>query len=266
MGEKAIEENRSIDLFSIVLIFATWVLLVSLFAWTSYWFSGELGKSPEQLGQFGDFFGGIINPLFSLASFVLLIRTLTYTRGAFKVSLESINVTRQQVVVAMDQLKFEYEKHRNELTEDEKRSRRELTITWHQNWMSPEMATLKLSVYGEIETRIRNRKTGQQPAFIGGLRISIAAQTREIYHGIKYLMLHIHQAITFFDDGLLDKDLFLKLFAADFRQWHSVLSTLDMRSDTSDGSKYSEAQDAERKDLVERLARVIGLQETSVAS
>jgi uncharacterized membrane protein len=259
MGEKAIEENRSIDLFSIVLIFATWVLLVSLFVWTSNWFSGELGKSPEQLGQFGDFFGGIINPLFSLASFVLLIRTLTYTRGAFKVSLESINVTRQQVVVAMDQLKFEYEKHRNELTEDEKRSRRELTITWHQNWMSPEMTRLKLSVYGEIETCISSIESGQHAAFMGGRRTSGNVQFREKYHGIKYVMLHIHQAITYFDDGLLDKDLFLKLFAADFRQWHSVLSRLDMKIDTRDVSQDSLSEETERRDLVERLARVIGL-------
>jgi hypothetical protein len=72
-------------------------------------------------------------------------------------------------------------------------------------------------------------------------------------------MLLIHQAITFFDDELLDKDLFLKLFAADFRQWHSVLSRLDMRIGAFDESQHSEALDAERRELVERLGRAVGI-------
>jgi hypothetical protein len=164
------------------------------------------------------------------------------------------------------QIEFEIERHKLELISDEKKSRRDLTINWHQNWMSPHMAMLKRNAYGEIETRIFSIERGQQSAFIGGFRISDRAEVREKYHAVKDVMLLIHHAVTFFEDELVDKDLFLKLFAADFRQWHSALSRLDMRINTSDGSQYSEAQDAERRDLVERLARVIGLQETSVAS
>jgi hypothetical protein len=168
----------------------------------------------------------------------------------------------EQVKVALKQLEFDIEKHQKDSIEDGQKLRRDLTITWHQNWMSPEMTRLKLSVYGEIETRISSIESGQHAAFMGGHRTSGDVQVREKYHGIKYVMLHIHQAITYFDDGLIDKDLFLKLFAAEFRQWHSVLSRLDLRIDTSDRSQDSLSEETERRDLAKRLARVIGLQET----
>jgi hypothetical protein len=232
---------------------------------------------PELLGQLGDFIGGVLNPLFSILSLLFiafsLIHTLMQTEMAISSNTAAIDIAIQQNKIAAEQLRlgtiqieFEQKKHEKNSIEDSIRLRRELTITWHQNWMSPQMAAIKRSVYADIEYRIRSREAGQHSAFIGESRTSDSSMRRKEYREIKDVILRIHQAITFFDDDLLDKELFMKLFQADFKQWHSVLSRLDMRIDTSDGSQDSLSEETERRDLVERLARVIGLQETSVAS
>jgi hypothetical protein len=242
------------------------IILLSLFACVFLWLSKNTEITPETLGQFGDFFGGLLNPILSVFSLFLIARSFIYTLRAFNLSMEANNLASEQVNVALRQFIFEQEKYIRDFKENERRTRQDLTIAWHHNWMSPQMATLKRNAYGEIETRISSIGRGQHSAFIGGFRTSDRVEVRERYHAIKDVMLLIHHAVTFFDDGLLDKDLFLKLFAADFRQWHSVLSRLDMRIDTSDGSQDSLLEETERRDLVKRLARVIGLQETSVAS
>jgi len=253
------KHDRFIGLKMSITIFVIWILSIAMFAL----FFIQLPEKPvlksETLGQFGDFFGGLVNPFCSLISLLLIARSLMYNVGALEVSMMAVNVATEQVKISMNQLEFEFAKHQKDFSDDENRLQRDLTISWHQNWMSPQMATLKTEVYGDIESRVINRESGQHSAFIGGLRTSDRVEVREKYHAIKYVMLLIHQAITFFDDELLDKDLFLKLFAADFRQWHSVLSRLDMRIGAFDGSQHSEALDAERRELVERLARAIGI-------
>jgi hypothetical protein len=253
------KHDRFKDLKMSTTIFVIWILSIAWFAVFFIRLSQNNCTKSETLGQFGDFFGGLVNPFCSLISLLLIARSLKYNSEALEVSMMAVKVAMNQVEISMKQFEFESAKHQKDFSDDESKSRRDLTISWHQNWMSPQMATLKRNAYGEIETRISSIERGQHSAFIGGFRTSDRVEVREKYYAIKDVMLLIHHAVTFFDDDLLDKDLFLKLFAADFRQWHSVLSRLDMRIGTFDGSQHSEALDAERQDLVERLARVIGL-------
>lgn len=266
MTSKELKISNSRIAIRSLMVFSSWVLLVSLFACIFAWVVGKWPDSSGQLGQFGDFFGGVLNPLFSFSSFVLLGYSLIYTHGAYEVSLAASNLALLQADAAIGQLNFEREKHQKDLLDDEKKSRRDMTLTWHQNWMSPQMSLLKANALGEIQTRIINIEAGQASAFIGGLRNAGAVHIRKTYQEIKDVMRLIHHAITFFEDELLDKDLFLKLFEADFRQWHSVLNRLDMRAIPSDGSPDSLSEEAERTDLVERLTRLIGASNSRGAS
>lgn len=225
---------------------------------------------PEQLGQFGDFVGGLLNPLFSVFSLLFIAFSLldnlantavTYeqNRIALDVAIQQNTLAAEQLRVAVMQLESDLKKQERNSSVEERRLGRNLTLTWHQDWMSPQMSLLKANVLGDIQTRILNIEAGQASAFIGGLRNTAAVQIRKTHHEIKDVMRSILQAITFFEDELLDKELFLKLIESDFRQWHSVLNRLDMRANPSDESPDSLSEDAERQRLVERLARVLGL-------
>ena len=235
--------------------FVIWVCLIALFATIFYWGYEKSEKSPQELGQFGDFFGGILNPLFSYTSMVLLAISFIYTKEAFRLSTDGVRATLLQT-------QMNYDMQRIERIDNEIKSRRDLTIIWHQNWMSPQMSMLKMNVYGEIQSCISNTVGDFHSAFIGGLRNSANVQTRMTYYEIKEVVRLIHHAVTYFENGLVDKDLFLQLFENDLRQWHSVLSRLDMRGELCDESQESHSEESERKHLVERLARVIGIEAT----
>lgn len=259
MENQEVQKSDSKIALQALLTIFIWMLLVAFFVLIFCWVDGKLPESSERLGQLGDFFGGILNPLFSLGSFVLLAISLLYTLRAFEASIEANKVAMLGVKTALTQLEFDHKKLEKEAVENEKKTKRDLTLAWHQNWMSPQMALQKANALGEIQTRILNIETGQARAFIGGSRNAGVVQIRKTYQEIKDVMRLIHHAITFFEDELLEKELFLKLFESDLRQWHSVLNRLDMRANPSDESPDSLLEDAERWGLVERLARVLGL-------
>jgi hypothetical protein len=226
--------------------------------------------TPELLGQLGDFIGGVLNPLFSILSLLFiafsLIHTLMQTEMAILSHTAAIDIATQQNKTAAEQLRlgtiqleFEHKKHEKNSIEDSVRLRRELTINWHQHWMSPQMSELKMNVYGEVQTHIFNIEANSFSAFLGGLRRSGNVQTRKKYHEIKDVMSLIHHALIYFETELVDNDLFTKLFETDFRRWHSVLSGLDMRETSADTSQESLSEEAERMELVKRLARAIGI-------
>lgn len=65
-------------------------------------FNGELSKSPEHWGQYGDFIGGSINPVLTIANIIALIY-LTYTVSHLedKRSIEHMNVQKKIIINQM---------------------------------------------------------------------------------------------------------------------------------------------------------------------
>ena len=218
-----------------------------------YYFSGY--KHAALLGQFGDFIGGVLNPFYSLISLFAILVSLIYSHFNYEFTMAANTVAMEAVKIQLQQVKFDYEKNQLDRIDNEIKSRRDLTISWHQNWMSPQMGDLKRTVYAKMQYHIFHRGTGNASAFLGEYRESLGE-----YQGMKEIMNSIQATITFFENKLVDKDLFLRLFATELKKWHSVLSRLDLREELSDTSQESLTEEAERKDLVERLARVIGVE------
>jgi hypothetical protein len=253
--------RNSIVLIGGFLFFTALLLLIAVLVFfCACWYKWV---SPATLGQFGDFMGGTLNPLFSVASLFLIGTSLYFTLLSLELAMAANEFT---MFSTQKQIESEIERHKQVLIANETKSRRDLTITWHQNWMSPQMSEFKRRVYADMQFLIFKSDASRSPAFLGELEISTNVEHRKVHQGFKDIMNLIQTTITFFENRLVDRELFLRLFENELKQWHSVLSRLNMRINTSDGSQYSETQDAERRDLVERLARVIGLQETSVAS
>jgi uncharacterized membrane protein len=61
-----------------LLIFALLCLLVTAFTYF-YFFSGPIGNQ-ENFAQFGDFMGGVLNPIFSFLTIFLLVGSLALQR------------------------------------------------------------------------------------------------------------------------------------------------------------------------------------------
>ncbi|HUO66649.1 MAG TPA: hypothetical protein VMV37_03885, partial [Gammaproteobacteria bacterium] len=54
-----------------------WLLLLGLYFFT---FPGGLGPRPEAWGLFGDYLGGVLNPILAFASLIILLVTLYENR------------------------------------------------------------------------------------------------------------------------------------------------------------------------------------------
>lgn len=86
-------------------------LVLSPFAFYFFQFNGELSLDHSTWGEFGDYFGGVLNPIFGFFSFVALLIALWFQQEEMKENRE--------------------ERQRRELAEKEERNLREI-LTFHQ--------------------------------------------------------------------------------------------------------------------------------------
>lgn len=89
-----------------VAILAAFPIGVSVFAYWKY-FGFGLDKITDDLGrwgQTGDFFGGILNPIFGFLSVVLLLWTLQQTERSLKQSEEELRLSREEMRRSADAL------------------------------------------------------------------------------------------------------------------------------------------------------------------
>jgi len=65
-------------------------LIVPIVAYISKFSSNGFSGSPEQWGQMGDFFGGLLNPVLAFASFMALLYTI-------RIQSEELRMTREEL-------------------------------------------------------------------------------------------------------------------------------------------------------------------------
>jgi hypothetical protein len=104
-------------------------------------FPGGLSDQQGVWGQFGDFFGGTLNPVIALATLIAVAASLRYTIHALELS---------------------HKQFKNELTEQQRRRRRdrkteqeERTFRMHQVWIDPIMQERR------VESQLSNAITTQ---------------------------------------------------------------------------------------------------------
>lgn len=75
-----------------LLFFALLCLLVTASIYF-YFFSGPIGNQ-ETFAQFGDFMGGVLNPIFSFLTIFLLVGSLALQRQELSKVIEELELTR----------------------------------------------------------------------------------------------------------------------------------------------------------------------------
>lgn len=85
------------------------VLLATAVAALAYGLAFNLNPpgQPEAWGQFGDYFGGLLNPLIGIITVVLVLRTLKLTRQEAKDTRRQMELQTQQLAVQIQHLERE---------------------------------------------------------------------------------------------------------------------------------------------------------------
>jgi hypothetical protein len=84
----------------LLLAFATLIIAVYVLRFPS----GELGNQ-EVFAQFGDYVGGLINPIVGFGTIILLIYSLRFQSGALGISSEELKLTREEMGRANEEAK-----------------------------------------------------------------------------------------------------------------------------------------------------------------
>lgn len=101
---------------SLAIIF--YVSAFGIYAW--YFGDSPIIASNELWGQFGDYIGGVLNPLFALLAFLALLYTITQTQEELKLTRREMTYTREELAqtakAATQQVEhFEREAKKNDL-------------------------------------------------------------------------------------------------------------------------------------------------------
>jgi hypothetical protein len=89
-----------------LLIFALLCLLVTASTYF-YFFSGPIGNQ-ETFAQFGDFMGGVLNPIFSFLTIFLLVGSLALQRQELSKVIEELELTRHVHQSTVNMNHYEY--------------------------------------------------------------------------------------------------------------------------------------------------------------
>lgn len=76
--------------------------ILAVFALYVFRFHGVLSENPEIWGQFGDYFGGTLNPLLSFFAFLALLFTIVIQHEALELSREELKLTREELAKTAD--------------------------------------------------------------------------------------------------------------------------------------------------------------------
>lgn len=87
---------RNIFISLVAIGFLT-VITLTIFAYASHVNDGFFPNKREDLGQFGDYFGGILNPIFGFSSFIALLITIVFQAKELKLSRKELELTRDEL-------------------------------------------------------------------------------------------------------------------------------------------------------------------------
>lgn len=110
-GDKEIKSHKVILFMAAFALFCAIVMFVLMFYWPAW--KSLLNIELEHFGQFGDYLGGVINPVVGLLTIVLLTNSMRQNREALAKANEELELTR----AAIDQAKDVQEKTEAALTE-----------------------------------------------------------------------------------------------------------------------------------------------------
>lgn len=210
---RTVDRSRRLVLGLICGTVISGVFLFGLYAW-KFW--GELSNRQDVWAQFGDFFGGVLNPIAALATLVvvaisldLTVKALRHTERATRLSLKQYNLLEKQFY---DEIK----KYQIEKNVAEHARKRELTLRMHQIWIDPGMQQLRsealefLQKWGLLTSRM---------IYMGRYRASDSEKELRGYSNLRSIWEFLENLYSLDEFSMLDRTLALRLFGASLELW-----------------------------------------------
>lgn len=185
----------------------------------------ELSKRQDVWGQFGDFIGGMVNPVFSLAGTLGLLYTILLTR-------EEVAYTRKQWALARKEAR-EAEELRESAKEDEaRRLRRETTFMMYKIWISGDMQQIRTDVWAATQEEVRNNSA--RPVSIEYWRGN--GKLERHYYSWGTISHFVGDLSRLLQSGSLDPSLFSQLFSKSLGQWYKLQREVTFGHDSANES------------------------------
>ncbi|MGR5000947.1 hypothetical protein [Vibrio celticus] len=93
-----INSNKLDGVSNLVIILALLSVVIAISIYSFYFYNYEVSQNPSEWASFGDFFGGVLNPVLSFLSLILVLVTIKQQ----KISLEQ---TSEQIKLSFDEMK-----------------------------------------------------------------------------------------------------------------------------------------------------------------
>jgi hypothetical protein len=220
----------------------------------------RFAKGQDVWGQFGDFLGGVLNPLVAWITLFIVAISLRQTVRAIEHSLKEV--------------------HREQQSEKERR-----TFQVHQVWISAEMQDLRTAVWEFFNDAVRSADEREQtrralseageppakietipaqgakrpkPVFIGQYRISEEQEERRLYYSLGSISHFMADTVALLDAGMLDQSLCKKLLGRSLKQWYDLYERLDFRVHEKDHSSQSKIEVDLHKNALRGLKEFLG--------
>lgn len=91
------EKKKVVVNSSIYIAFAISIILIVLFSYICNFSSLGLSTNQAEWAQFGDYFGGVLNPILAFLAFLALLKTISLQSKAIDISKEELSATRQEL-------------------------------------------------------------------------------------------------------------------------------------------------------------------------
>ncbi|NBC31643.1 MAG: hypothetical protein GVY13_03100 [Alphaproteobacteria bacterium] len=147
---KKLSNDDLIHVMAIVLILAIFTpfCLVLLRMILSLFFSSA------NLGAFGDFIGGIVNPIFGFLSLIAILVTLILQN-------QELQATRKEITASARAQKEQVESWKKQLEMATNKEKRDTTFQVLQRWTSPHMRECRTNAWDHLHSNVKDFRIGK---------------------------------------------------------------------------------------------------------
>jgi uncharacterized membrane protein len=185
--------------------------------------------SQDTWGQFGDFIGGVLNPVVSWATLIAVAGTLYYTAAALR---HTATATR----ISLNQFTYEVRRQGDESLKERQRQKEERTFRMHQMWIEPGMQAMRREALGILR---KARPATGLTIYMGRYRVSDSSKELEWYDTVRQaweFLANLHKLLI---SNMLDGHLASQLFGASLEPWVALNARVDLGEEAGDTTEES---------------------------
>lgn len=205
------------------------LLIACVFGLYFWRFAGSLSTNREVWGQFGDYVGGVLNPLLTLASVIGLLFSLNQSASALRISSKT--------------LQNEIDESKERRKADAETEKKRQTFRLHEAWISAPMQEIRTRVWGRLMELVESAEHRGGVAYIGSEK-SRDAESAQIYYSIGSISHFVADVDALLGAEQIDAKLTEQLLGRSFLQWRDLLKKVRFQMN---GFGCTEAEQKEQK-------------------